>query len=126
MDKASVSDTGDCRFKSCQGRPHIFLKFEQHQIIHIAVNNFSLSFSPSKFSTSKSTKDQFEPFILPSSYTPHLKSSLAVSIEPAGQILSKCHWRSSLYIVVDVSLYLFFQTKVHIFVSSSNQPKYNC
>ena len=25
MDKASVSDTGDCRFKSCQGR---FLYFE--------------------------------------------------------------------------------------------------
>ena len=26
MDKASVSDTGDCRFESCQGRPKLFNK----------------------------------------------------------------------------------------------------
>ena len=30
MDKASVSDTGDCRFKSCQGRELIFFLFDQN------------------------------------------------------------------------------------------------
>ena len=31
MDKASVSDTGDCKFESCQGRQGFWLKFKRQK-----------------------------------------------------------------------------------------------
>ena len=45
MDRASVSDTGDCRFKSCQGRSFISVQQSNYMAqIKFCVKNFTMQY----------------------------------------------------------------------------------